>query len=326
MRRTIANRGALVALIVLVVFSIFRYKDVFYGPENLRNLFSQNAAVGILAVGMTLVIIGGGIDLSVGSMSAMIAAFAVLALNKVHTETGGTLTAIAVCVSLGLVFGLFNGLIITLGRIPPFIATLAGLVGFRSVALALNDGGEIRSSSETVYASLSQGGIPVPGVSVGNHKALYIQWPILSMLLIAAVASWILNRTKFGKRLIAVGANEKAAIYSGIATERIKWAAYSFMGLCVGIAALFESSRMNSVSPAQVGLYKELDAIAAVVIGGTAMNGGRGQVWTSIIGVMILGMISNMLILEGVSVYWQGCVKGGIILLAVLLQRGRKES
>ena len=325
MKRFLGQNGALVALLVLVLINSVWFRSEFYGLENLRNLFSQNAAVGILSIGMTLVIIGGGIDLSVGSLMGLVATFGLIALNKCTSELGGTAVAVAVCLGAGLLFGLFNGVIITAGRIAPFIATLAGLVGFRSVALAMGDGGEIRLSGNKLFPSLAQSGIPIPGQFVSPGKPLFIQWPIWAFLALAAGASWLLNRSRFGRRLIAVGANEQAAIYSGIDTAKIKWVAYSILGFCTGLAALFQASRFESVSTSQLGLYNELDAIAAVVIGGTSMNGGRGQIWTSVIGVLILGIISNMLTASGVSPYWQGCVKGVIILLAVLIQRGRAD-
>lgn len=325
MKKILNEHGALVALLVLVLVNAVMFKSAFYGPENLRNLLSQNAAVGILAVGMTLVIIGGGIDLSVGSMMGLIATIGLLGLNKASGDVAGVLVAIVICLGAGTLIGFMNGFIITAGRIAPFIATLAGLVGFRSVALALGDGGEIRLAGNTWFPSLAQSGVPIPGQYVSPGKPLFIQWPIWVFLALAAVGSWLLNGSRFGRRLIAVGANEKAAIYSGIDTHKIKWAAYAFLGFCTGMAALFQTSRFESVSTSQLGLYNELDAIAAVVIGGTSMNGGRGQVWTSVIGVLILGIISNMLTASGTSPYWQGCVKGVIILLAVLIQRGRAE-
>lgn len=322
LKRFLGNNGALVALLALVIYNGIKQPEVFLQPENLRNLMNANAAVGMLAVGMTLVIIGGGIDLSVGSMMALVASLGMLALNKVGSEQGAWV-ALAVCLIAGPLIGLINGVIITAGRIAPFIATLAGLVGFRSIALALAEGGELRSASKELFPSFAAGGVPVPGLFIGPDRPLIIQWPIFIFLLLAAAGSFILNRSRFGRRLIAVGANEQAAIYSGIATHHIKWISYSMLGLCTGIAALCQSSRMNSVTSSQMGLYNELDAIAAVVIGGTSMSGGRGQVWTTVIGVLILGIISNMLVTSGISIYWQGCVKGVIILLAVLLQRGR---
>ena len=337
------NNGVLVALAVLVLINLFwsQQREVFFQPENLRNLLTQNAAVGMLAVGMTLVIIGGGIDLSVGSMMALVGALGLFSIKAIlwifekgHPLASGaeapgswllvaTLGAVLTCSLVGTLLGFSNGLIITLGKVAPFIATLAGLVAFRSITLGIGDGGEIRSAGGDLFQTIAQQGVPVPGINMASGKPLLLQWPIFIFLGLALWGHWLLNRSRYGRRLIAVGANEQAAIYSGISSNKIKWAAYAFLGLCTGLAALCQTSKFNSVSTSQLGLYNELDAIAAVVIGGTSMSGGRGQVWTTVIGVLILGIITNMLITSGISVYWQGCVKGVIILFAVLLQRGR---
>ncbi len=347
MKKIFQTYGSLVALVILLVLNFMFMRGTFFGPENIRNIVTQNSPTGIVAVGMTLVIIGGGIDLSVGSMMVLVATLGLLALNKTgnlqtgtlgativticHSRFGwsfeqiGTFIAAIVTVAGGAALGLVNGMVITSGRIAPFIVTLAGLISYRSVALALAEGGEIRSSSATVFSKIAMGGVPIPGTSNGAGGQILIYWPIVIMIVMVIWGSFILNQTKFGRRLIAVGANEQAALYSGIAVHKVKWATYSFLGLCTGIAALCQASKFNSVSTSGLGLYMELDAIAAVVIGGTSMRGGRGQVWSTLIGVLILGIITNMLVLYGVSVYWQGCVKGAIILIAVLIQRGKTE-
>jgi len=321
--------GALVALLILFIGNAIWQPDLFLQPENIRNLLNQNAAVGILAVGMTLVIISGGIDLSVGSMMALIAALALLTINKSMTGGGAESSAVGMgvlaCIAAGIGLGFVNGLVITLGRIAPFIATLVGLVAFRSVALALAEGGEIRSASSNLFPAIGDGGIPLPFLEIAPNRPLVLTWNILLFIAIALLASFLLNRTRYGRHAIAVGANERAAIYSGINTNRVKVITYTLMGFCAAVAAIGESARMNAVSSAQLGLYYELDAIAAVVIGGTSMNGGRGRIWGTVVGVLILGIITNMLVVSGVSAYWQGFVKGVIILLAVLIQRGQSD-
>jgi ribose transport system permease protein len=318
----------LIAFLLLVVVSAVWQPAVFLQPENLRNLINQNAATGILAVGMTLVIIGGGIDLSVGSMMAFVAALMVLAMNKLlgeHRPEGLAVgVGVLVCLATGTALGLFNGLVIALGRVAPFIVTLAGLVGFRSVALALAEGGEIRSMSSGLFPALGEGGIPIPFIPI-RGGVLVITWSMLAFAGVALAAGFLLNSTRYGRHLIAVGANERAARYSAINVSRVKAASYALMGLCVAVAAIGQTGRLNSVSSAQLGLYSELDAIAAVVIGGTSMTGGRGRIWSTVVGVLILGIITNMLLLAGVSPYWQGFVKGAIILIAVLIQRGHAE-
>jgi len=329
LRKVLQNYGALVALLILVLFNAIWQRDVFLQPENIRNLLNQNAPVGILAVGMTLVIVGGGIDLSIGSIMALAAALGLLAVNKNlqpgAAESGPVAVGVVVTLASAAFLGLFNGLLIVLGRMAPFIATLAGLVAYRSMAMALADGGEIRSSSATLLPELGSGGIPLPFIMLSPNRPLTITWTIVLFFLVAAIGSFLLNRTRYGRHLIATGANERAAIYSAISTGKIKLITYTLLGLCAGIAAFTQAARMNSVATGQLGLYYELDAIAAVVIGGASMSGGRGKVWNTVIGVLILGIITNMLVISGVSVYTQGVVKGVIILLAVLIQRGSAD-
>ncbi len=322
MKKVLQTYGSLVALVILLVLNLVFMRGTFFSVENIRNIVTQNAPTGIVAVGMTLVIIGGGIDLSVGSIMVLVAALGLFALNKADpNEQLGTLLATVITISAGAALGLLNGMIITFGRIAPFIVTLAGLISFRSIALALSNESEIRSKSAVLFPKISMGGIPIPGADART----LIYWPIIILILLVIWGSFLLNKTKFGRRLIAVGANEQAALYSGIAVDKVKWAAYTILGTCTGIAALCQASKFNSVSPNGLGQYMELDAIAAVVIGGTSMRGGRGQVWSTLVGVLILGIITNMLVLYSISVSWQGCVKGAIILIAVLIQRGKTE-
>jgi ribose transport system permease protein len=321
--------GVLVAFLVLCVIYAIWQPAVFLQPEFIKNLVNQNAAVGTLAVGMTLVIISGGIDLSVGSMMALTAALGLLMLNKQidskSSESVAIVMAIVVSIGSGTILGAINGLIVTFGRVAPFIATLVGLVAFRSIALAIADGGEIRSASQEAFANLGNGGLPIPFLHVAGNQPLVVTYPILVFFACALFAGFLLNKTRYGRYLIAVGANEKAAIYSAINTGRIKLLTYTLMGLFTGVAAIGSAARMNSVSTGGLGLYFELDAIAAVVIGGTSLAGGRGRIWSTVVGTLMLGLINNMLVTLNVSAYWQGCVKGVIILLAVLIQRGQSE-
>jgi ribose transport system permease protein len=318
----------LAAFLLLFVASAAWKPNFFLQPENLRNLLNQNAATGIVAVGMTLVIIAGGIDLSVGSIMALAGACALWTLNRMVPNGEGPATAVAAMVGLGAGVGLgaLNGLLVTVGRIAPFIATLGGLVAYRSIVVALAEAGEIRSQSAEVFPQLGTGGIPLPFLQNGAGRPLELTWNILVFVAIALVASFLLNRMVLGRHIVAVGASERAARYSAIDTGRVRWLTYVFLGFCTGLAGLLQASRTNSVASSSLGLYVELDAIAAVVIGGTALSGGRGQVWGTVVGVLILGVINNILILGDVSSYWQGLVKGVIILLAVLIQRGGRDA
>lgn len=319
--------GVIVAFLILFIGTAVWQPENFLRPENLRNLLSHNAQVGIIAVGMTLVIIAGGIDLSVGSMMALAAALGLVVLNKMIDAKVAETTAIAVAafatVFVGGVLGAFNGFLVTVGRVAPFVATLVGLVAFRSFTLAIADGGQIVSRSSKAFEGIGNGGIPIPGMEISPGNPLLFQWPALLFILSAVFASFLLNSTKFGRYAIAVGANERAATYSAVATGATKFYTYLLLGLFTGLAALTLSSRMNSVATSSMGLYYELDAIAAVVIGGTSLRGGSGRIWGTVVGVLMLGVITNMLILLNVSVYWQGVVKGAIILAAVLIQRSR---
>lgn len=318
--------GVLVAFVVLLLISVATRGSQFLQAENLRNLVSQNAYVGLIAIGMTFVIMTGGIDLSVGSLVALCGAIAVLLLNKM--AAGGMspnmaiLTAALGAIAIGGVAGLLNGLVIAYGRVAPFIVTLAGLAGFRSIALVLGDGGEIRSSVPA-FQNFGFGGLPLPGIKNAAGGPVLLYWAAIIFFAVAFVAAFILNRTKFGRYLIAVGANERAAKYSAINTQTVKVAAYAILGGLVGLAAILLTARMNSVGTGSVGLYYELDAIAAVVIGGTSLRGGKGRIWGTVIGVLLLTLIANMMTAYRIDTNWQGLVRGLVILIAVMLQRGK---
>ncbi|MHB1155747.1 MAG: ABC transporter permease [Phycisphaerales bacterium] len=332
----------LAALIVLVAFTITYELAVkghsdFISPENLLNILRQWSFVGIIAVGMTFVIILGGIDLSVGSLVAMIGGVGILTLNAVMKSSGNELFAVIlafiVMLLVGTGAGFVNGFLVTRGRIAPFIATLGGLAAFRSVALALADGGEYRSRSAAWFSQLGAGGIPIPFTNLAPASVdgvpaqiipLLLPWPVLIFIIIAGVAWLLLNRTRYGRYVIAIGCNERAARYSAINVERIKLLTYTLLGFCTGTAGALLAGRMNSVSSSTTGMLYELDVIAAVVIGGTRMRGGAGSVVGTLVGVLILGVIGNMLNLLQVSTYWQGLVKGLIIIAAVLLQRAER--
>lgn len=320
--------GVVVAFVVLFGISTWNQGFDFLNAENFRALLNSHAPVGILAIGMTLVIICGGIDLSVGSIVVLAAAIGVTTMNALiersTSESNAVLVGAIVTLLCGVAAGSLNGVLVVFGRIAPFIATLGGLAAFRSMSLAVADAGEIRSQSATLFGSLGRGGIPLPFLENAVGKQLTLSYSTVIFFSLAAIAQWMLSRARFGRHIIAVGANETAARYAGLPIAWIRFRVYALMGLFAGIAALIQSSRMNSVSTAQLGLGNELDAIAAVVIGGTSLRGGFGRVWGTVLGVLILGMITNILTISGVSPYWQGAVKGGVIVLAVLVQRGSR--
>lgn len=320
--------GVLIAFAVLFIINIVSRGNSFLQFENLRNLVSQSSYVGIIAVGMTFVIISAGIDLSVGSLVAFCGAACVLALNKMAPsgDSMALLMALAASIGIGLASGLMNGLIISYGRVAPFVVTLAGLAGFRSLALVLGKGGEIRADN-SVSDSLSGigfGGINIPGAYLTNGGPVTFYWSAIVFIAVAIIFGFILNRTRFGRYVISVGANEKAAKYSAINTDLVKVWVYTIIGGLCGLAAFLNVARMSSVGTGSVGHFYELDAIAAVVIGGTSLAGGKGRIWGTVIGIILMTLISNMMTAYRVDTNWQGLVSGLVILVAVLLQRGSK--
>jgi ribose transport system permease protein len=324
--RVLTEYGALFALILLLAINVVTRGASFLQIENLRNMVSQNAAVGVIAIGMTLVIIAGGIDLSVGSMTAMCGAVAILAVNKFSGMGAGLAILLAALASVGVGFlaGLLNGILIAYGRVAAFVVTLGGLAGFRSIALVLGQGGEIRSQVSALQ-DFGFGGIAIPFAKDASGGPVLFYWSAVVFLAIAVLAAGVLNWTRFGRYVIAVGANRRAAEYSGIDTLTVRVAVYAILGACVGIAAVLVGARMNSVGTGSVGLYYELDAIAAVVIGGTSLRGGKGRIWGTVVGILLLTLISNMITAYHIDTNWQGLVRGAVILAAVLIQRGTKE-
>lgn len=318
------ENGALVALILLVVVNAILSPGVFLQPENLRNILNQNVAPGILALGMTWVIITSGIDLSVGSALAFIGVIAVDAMNKFGpTGNAGVLVAVVIALGLGSLAGLLNGLVSVYGKVTPFVVTLVGLLAYRSAAQAYAKGGEV-GASNPLFQTLGTGGIGIPFIR-SNDQPLVIYYSIIIFFVVAAVFAFLLRNTTFGRKVVAIGSNERGAHFSGVPVNRTRLQVYTLMGFCTGLAALLLASRMNSVATSTVGLYYELDAIAAVVVGGTILKGGRGTIGGTVIGVLLLGVIQNVLVILGVNNYLQGIVKGGIILVAVLLQRGQSD-
>ncbi|WP_127555704.1 ABC transporter permease [Saccharospirillum alexandrii] len=301
----------LIALVVLLIASSLA-SEYFLNTRNLTNVMRQVSYTGIIAIGVTFVIIGGGIDLSVGSMVALVGVLLLYALNAVTDPVMAIVVGILVALGSGALFGVFNGLLVTRGKITAFIATLATMSIFRSVALYLTDAGEVVSRNP-LFPNLGGGywlGVPIP---------------VWAFLILAVAAHILLFYTRFGRHLCAVGANAQVARYSGIRVRTVILGSFTIAGACVGLSAIMLSSRLNSISPSDAGVLYELDAIAAVVIGGTALSGGKGSIWGTVIGALILGIINNMLNLLGVSPYLQGLVKGSVILIAVLVQYKRQQ-
>ncbi|WP_053217989.1 ABC transporter permease [Virgibacillus senegalensis] len=295
--------SVILAFIVIFVLASF-LNPRFLDLNNQLNIFMQVSIIGIVALGMTIVMLSGGIDLSVGSVLALVGVVSILALNG----TGSILLAILTAFLIGTFAGLLNGLMVAKGRIASFIATLGMMAGARSIALYIADGGSISGevSNFTVIA---------------NSELWIIDYPIIIFLVMTALVYLLMQKTRFGRYVYAIGSNEKAALLSTIRVDRVKIGVYSLAGLLVSIAAIIETSRLNSISSSSSGQAYELDAIAAVIIGGTRMTGGRGKVIGTFFGVLILGILNNMMNLMNVSPHLQGFVKGLIIIIAVVFQK-----
>lgn len=312
--------GVLVAFAIFVGVALLFQGSTFSNPLIWRNLLTDNAAVGLIAVGMTLVIIGGGIDLSVGSMLALLGVTGLQLMGA-----GSSWVAVIVMVLGGIALGFLQGALVTWGRIAPFVATLVGLLVFRSLALVFANGGTIISKNPG-WSMLATDGPAIPFLRTARGTPIELFWSAFLFLAVALGLHFLLESTPYGRRLVAVGSNEKAAKYSAVNVNMIRIWSYVILGFCVGLAAWVKSSELNSVASSNAGQLYELEAIAAVVIGGTALTGGRGRVWGTVIGVMFLGLITTMLVAAEVSSYLQGVVKGGIILAAVLVSRGAKSA
>ncbi|MDQ0158233.1 ABC transporter permease [Alkalibacillus salilacus] len=294
---------------VIIAFLIMFVVASFMSPRflelgNLLNIVMQVSIIGIIALGMTVIMLSGGLDLSVGSVLALVGVLTIMALNA----TGSITMALLAALLAGPMIGLLNGLMIAKGRIASFIATLGMMAGARSIALYLADGGSM-SGEVLAFANIS------------NSDLGIIDVPIIIFIVMTALVFILMHKTRFGRYVYAIGSNEKSARLSAINVEKMKLAIYSLGGLMVSVAAIIETSRLNSISSSSSGQLYELDAIAAVIIGGTRMTGGRGKVMGTFFGVLILGILNNMMNLMNVSPHLQGFVKGLIIIIAVVFQK-----
>ena len=295
----------------LILFSIATIINPrFLSYTNLSTLLKQAAIIGIVALGMNLVIIAGMIDLSVGSLVALTAGLGVIVLNS----TGSIFLTLIFSLVFGTILGGINGILITKGKIAPFIVTLATMSAFRSIIVQLGQGGpfNVGEKSYNTFRLIAAGetlGIP-------NLAIIFI--------ITAVIISIIMNKTKFGRYVYAVGSNENATNLTGINVNRMKNAVFCITGLLSGLSAFLLSSRLTSITAPNAGMGFELDAIASVAIGGTAMNGGRGKVLGTFLGAIMLQMINNILVIANIPPFLEGLVKGIIIIVAVLFQSKNK--
>lgn len=308
--------GPLLGLALLCVAGTLLNGE-FATMDNAMNVLTRTAFIGIIAVGMCFVIISGGIDLSVGSMAALIAGVTILLMNKLvplgWPPVALVLVGMATAVLLGALFGLAHGLLITRGRIEPFIVTLGTLGIFRAYLTYFADGGALALDNDLAdaygpvyYGSLL--GVPIP---------------VWVFALVAIGGALLLQRTAYGRYVQAIGSNEQVARYAAVDVDRTKVLTYTLLGVCVGIATLLYVPRLGSASPT-TGLLWELEAIAAVIVGGTALRGGAGSIGGTVIGAILLSVISNILNLTSIiSVYLNAAVQGFVIIAVAFMQRRR---
>lgn len=302
------NLGTILALIILMVF-VSILNPTFLQANNLMNLMRQLIINGFIALGMTFVILTGGIDLSVGSTLAVTSAiFAGLLQNGMNT-----ILAILIALGLGLILGLINGFLITKGKLAPFIVTLATMTIFRGLTLVYTDGRPIAGPKDNFAFKF-----------LGKGQFFGVPFQVILFALAFLILWTILNKTALGRKIYAVGGNEKASFISGINIDKVKISVYVISSLMAVLSGLVLTSRLNSAQPT-AGVAYEMDAIAAVVLGGTSMAGGSGSLTGTLIGILILGVLNNGLNLLGVSSFYQQIVKGIVILIAVLIDRKRNK-
>ena len=320
LKNIFVNAASWIALVLLLVVCVI-VRPEFRNPQTLLMIAKQVTIVGIIALGMTFVIAGGGIDLSVGSLFAFSGVSALLVLKDLQeagmalawSEGGVFLIVTVVALLVGALGGALNGLLVAVCKIPPFIATLGTLSIFRSLALHFAESGTLPLRNVV-------NGTATPGISelaapmIGKYEVTAVVFVVLT-----AICWGLMKYTAFGRHVCAVGANEKVAKFAGINTGTVKLLTYTLTGLLVGAGVVLFLGQLESV-PNNAGNLYELDAIAAVVIGGTAMSGGKANVWGTLAGALILGLIFAFLNFTGTAPALKGLVQGVIILLSVLIQ------
>lgn len=307
-----ADMGPFLALAIVVLVGAM-INPSFLGGTNVTNVVTRSAFIAIIAVGATFVISSGGLDLSVGSMMAFVTGIMILTMNRLEPALGAY--AILVGAGAGLVVGalcgLLNGLIVTVGRIEPFIATLGTMGIFRALITWMSDGGSI-----PIDRALRE---PYRPVYFGN--LLGIPLPVVLTLIVVLIGAFVLYRTKYGRRNLAAGSNADVARFSGVSVARVRTTAFVIQGLCVAVAAICYIPRLGAATPTTGQLW-ELQVITAVVIGGTALRGGKARIWGTVAGALILEVIANLMVLSNmVSEYLVAAVQGVIIILAMLAHR-----
>ena len=298
-------RSVLILLVICVFATIL--SPSFLSVTNLFNVFKQITVAGIVGCGMTFVILTGGIDLSVGSILGLSGVLA----SGVMASTGNTAVAVAVSLTVGIACGAVNGFFVSVCGIPPFISTLGMMTLLRGVILVYTKGSPIpiKSDAYKFFGKGSIAGIPVP---------------VIILIIVFLLAHYILTQTSYGRSVYAVGGNREAARLSGIRVKTSEFLVYTLNGLMCGMAGLILTARLGSAQSTS-GTGIEMDAIAAVILGGTSLSGGVGFVLPTVVGAMIMGIIDNILTLMNVNPHATNIVKGAVILIAVLVDKKVKD-
>ena len=301
------QQGALLALMIVLGFGLLRYGENFRSGFNVWELLRNNTYYGLIALGMTFVIMSGGIDLSVSAVAAL------SSVAAARLSEHGVWVGVAGAVGIGLLVGLINGGVIARFKVQPFIVTLATLVACRGAALNLSDNANVSVEFASGY------------IDVGQRNIGRVPLPVIIVVVAYILGSIVLNLTRFGRHVLAIGGNEEAARLAGLPVARTTVAVYTLSGACAGLAGAVLAALAYTGSP-NFAFGWELTAIAAVVVGGTLLSGGKGSVGTTLVGVVLLGLIFNELNFEqgkGTFVlpqYWEEIIRGAFLLIVVLLQ------
>lgn len=296
----IARKYATLFILVIFLIAMAFLSDRFFTFKNLTNVGRQISLNAILALGMTLVIISGGIDLSVGGVCAL----GCCVCAKILNSTGSSLLAIAVVLLIGLAVGAFNGFVVSKTGIAPFIVTLSTVSIIRGITLVMTNASPMPISNAAFKF-------------IGQGTLLGIPFPIYITLILAIITAFVMNKTVFGRYVYAIGGNERSAVVAGIQVKKVKISVYMVSGFLAAFTAIIYTSRLSSGVPS-LGDGFEMDAITAAVIGGASLAGGQGHIWGTMIGAVIIGILNNALNLLNINSYFQDIVKGIVVLLAVL--------
>lgn len=310
LKKAIKNTGEYGSQIALIIIwiALSALSADFRSMNNIFSLLRQSAINGFIAFGMTSVILTGGIDLSVGSILAL---QAVLCAHLLKASFPSLLVILLIFAS-GVVLGILNALMVVKGKLQPFIATLVSMSAYRGLSLIFSGGRPISNLSNDVFFS-----------AIGRGSVLAVPVPVIILFLVFLAFYFFLHKTVMGRHIYAVGSNSKAAALAGISVSKVQFTVYSLSALMSSVAALLIVSRLSSAQPT-MGAGYELDAIAAVALGGTSMSGGRGKIMDTLTGVLIIASLNNGMNLLGVVSYYQQLVKAAVILFAVLADRKRK--